>query len=278
MKLRAVFCLALGLALSVCLAAGRTPPQPAAAETPATVDSSAVETAVRGPDSAAAVTAAESADSIAAAADSLAVDTLVSAPPAVEPDSTAPLPVETDTLLKALASDTAAALPDTAKAALPADTLERAGQLIAEATARENPRVLRFNAIYLNSGSVASNKLMDRFIERARKYSLGGFVMDMKDDHGYLSYTSRLPLAKKIGSNTRRVGDTASLVRRVHESGLTVTARVVCFKDRLLAGYSENGAFPFAVLDSTTGSPWKQDNGEIWANPYHPEVHGYLSG
>ena len=140
-------------------------------------------------------------------------------------------------------------------------------------------KALRYNAIYLNAGAVANNALLDRFIQRCRGTVIGGLVMDMKDDRGYLSYSSRIPLTLKVRSGTRRVTDPAALVKKLHDNGLVACARVVAFKDPLLASYAgPDSSFPYAVLDSVTGLPWQQSNGERWVNPQDPRVHDYLTG
>jgi hypothetical protein len=142
-----------------------------------------------------------------------------------------------------------------------------------------SPRALRYNAIYLNSGSVANDALMDKFIQRVRGTAINGFVMDMKDDMGRLSWRSRLPLAALCGSNTRRVSDPAALVKKLHDNGLVACARVVSFKDPLLASYAgPDSTYPYAVLNTASGRPWKQDNGEMWINPYDSRVQEYLIG
>ena len=139
-----------------------------------------------------------------------------------------------------------------------------------------NLLALRYNGIYLNAGTAGDSSRIEELIERCRGTPVGGFVIDMKDDQGYLSYRSNNPLASQVGSNTRRVGDPAALVQHLHDSGLIACARVVAFKDPLLSTYSENDAYPYAVLDSATGFPWRQDNGETWANPQDDRVHDYL--
>jgi len=139
-----------------------------------------------------------------------------------------------------------------------------------------NLLALRYNGIYLNAGTAGDSSRIEELIERCRGTPVSGFVIDMKDDQGYLSYRSNNPLASQVGSNTRRVGDPAALVQHLHDSGLIACARVVAFKDPLLSTYSENDAYPYAVLDSATGFPWRQNNGETWANPQDNRVHDYL--
>ncbi len=194
--------------------------------------------------------------STVAAADSTATDSIVT----VATDTT----LATDSLAQPADTVALAAAPTEAA---PSDTLAPA----------YNPLALRYNGIYLNSGAIARDDLMEKYIARAKQYGIGGFVMDMKDDRGYLSWRSEHPVAKKIGSRTGRLSNPAALVKLLHDNGLVACARVVTFKDPLLSEYIENGAYPYAVLDSSTGFPWKQNNGETWANMKDERVHEYIT-
>ncbi|MBW7995055.1 MAG: hypothetical protein FVQ81_00500 [Candidatus Glassbacteria bacterium] len=226
-----------------------------ASEEPVPAIDSAVDAAADGlpPDS---VTAPVIIDTAAAGADSLPADTtVIAADSLAAEDSLAPRP-------------TARIRPPPAEDSAAADT----------ALPPPNPRALRYNAIYISSGAIANGELMAKYIEKAKRYKLGGFVMDMKDDRGYLSWRSEHPVARKIGSGTGRLSDPNELVKLLHDNGLLACARVVAFKDPLLSQYVENGAYPYAVLDSSTGFPWEQDNGETWANMMDESIHEYLIG
>ncbi|MEA1997600.1 MAG: putative glycoside hydrolase, partial [Gemmatimonadota bacterium] len=159
---------------------------------------------------------------------------------------------------------------------------DRTGPVPAD-SAREpvshNPRALRYNGIYLTSNVAANTGLLKAVIARCRETVISGLVIDMKDDNGRFAYRSRLPLAGLIGSNTRRMADPRQTVSLLHQNGLIACARVVCFKDPRLALYAgPDSTYPYAVIDSSTGLPWKQKNGETWANPYDERVHDYLIG
>ncbi len=168
------------------------------------------------------------------------------------------------------------------------DTLSETGIIIPEPVTidtvftepqSDNPLALQYNGIYLSGITAANSRRLEEFIELSRGTPIGGFIIDMKDDHGRLSYTSNQPLAARIGANTGRLRDPAALVRKLHEEDLIVCARVVTFKDRFLASYIDaDSTYPYAVLDSATNTPWQQDNGELWANLYDEQVHDYLLG
>ena len=203
----------------------------------------------------------------------LPVDTLSVA------ERTIPVPDGRDSMLASETSDSVFLTPD---------TLSETGTAILEPVTidtvftepqSDNPLALQYNGIYLSGVTVASSRRLEEFIELSRGTPIGGFIIDMKDDHGRLSYTSNHPLAAEIGANTRRLRDPAALVRKLHEENLIVCARVVTFKDRFLASYIDaDSTSPYAVLDSATNTPWQQDNGELWANLYDERVHDYLLG
>jgi len=246
--------------------------------------------AAAGPDSITAVRVdSQSAPPAAPVAEPASPDTLIpaAAPAAASADST----VAADSVTTAADSISPVAPDRTSpKAAAPArpDSAARRERPLRKTPPPPPPPVtppkfsdkaLHYNAIYLNSGSVANDALLEKFIQRVKGTEIGGFVMDMKDDRGYLTYRSRLPLAAQVGSNTRRVSDPAALVKKLHDNGLIACARVVSFKDPLLASYAgADSSYPYAVLDSASGQPWKQKNGEMWANPYDRRVHEYLTG
>ena len=231
------------------------------------------------PDTSAAGAAAQPADSSLSPARPDSGASIFTVNPAPLPDSLALYPIHPP---DSLVEEDSTAREDSIRSlqrARPPDSLTHdSTSLKAAKKISFGPRALRYNGIYLSAGSLVDSAQIGRLIVRIRGTPIGGFVMDMKDDRGFLSYPSKLPLALRIGSCTRRVKDPAALVRRLHENGLIACARVVGFKDPILSRYCENGAYPYAVLDSATGLPWKQANGETWSNPQDDRVHDYLAG
>jgi hypothetical protein len=205
-------------------------------------------------------------DSAAVPGDSIVQDAELICESAEE-DSTA----ETDTSAEPLSPvDTVSEIGEVAPAQAAFDTVFTEPQ-------SDNQLALRYNGIYLSGITAAVERKIEALIDSAKGTPVGGFVIDMKDDLGRLSYTSKVSLAAKIGANTRRLRNPDSLVSKLHQNGLIACARIVSFKDPLLAGYlAEDSTYPYAVLDSATNMPWRQDNGERWSNPYDEKVQNYL--
>lgn len=58
--------------------------------------------------------------------------------------------------------------------------------------------------------------------------------LDLKDESGIISYASKIPLAKRIGSATP-IYDLRDAIRTLHRKGVRVVGRIVCFRDPILA-------------------------------------------
>ena len=65
--------------------------------------------------------------------------------------------------------------------------------------------------------------------------------------------------------------DMPALVERLHQQGIYVIARIVCFKDPVLAA-----ARPELALRLPDGKAVMDANGLAWVNPYKEEVWDYL--
>src|SRR5689334_21120771 len=65
---------------------------------------------------------------------------------------------------------------------------------------------------------------------------LNAVVIDVKGDYGLLSYKSHVPLAQQIGADAEpTIDDIDGLLKTLHEHGAYAIARVVVFKDNMLA-------------------------------------------
>ncbi len=118
-----------------------------------------------------------------------------------------------------------------------------AGQPRAEAGQR--------SGIYLSAGSAAAR--LPEFLEFLRHHGLNSFVVDLKDDLGYLTYDSAVPLAHEMGA-VRPWIKVDELVAQAHAAGIYVIARLVVFKDRFLYGWQDHR---LAVWDRERDAPWR---------------------
>ena len=129
----------------------------------------------------------------------------------------------------------------------------------------------QMRGIYLNAWAAGSLRRSTELIELAQRTEINTFVVDIKDATGFVSYPTQVPLAREIGADGElRIRDPQELLRRLREAGIHPVARIVVFKDPLLAGARPD----LAVQDSTAGV-WIDGMGDAWVNPYRKEVWDY---
>ena len=140
--------------------------------------------------------------------------------------------------------------------------------------ARTGPRSRDFVArgIYVNDRIAATNRILDL---AQQLVAAGGntIVFDIKEKPGDLSYVSHLPLAAAIGaSRSATVRQPLKLVGLLHQMGIHVVARIVCFYDARLARARPD----LTPASRATGGPWCERGEPGWVDPSQPEVQRYL--
>ncbi len=126
--------------------------------------------------------------------------------------------------------------------------------------------------IYLTHYGVGSKLLRGKALELINSTDLNAVVIDVKGDRGFLSSGYDVPLAGKIGATKQiTVKDMAALVEKLHQQDIYVIARIVVFKDDILAH-----AMPeLAILNTETGAPWIDNEGLAWIDPFQEEAWDY---
>lgn len=138
------------------------------------------------------------------------------------------------------------------------------------ATVKELNRV-KVKGIYV-SGPMAGTAGMDNLIALVDRTELNALVIDVKNDDGYLTCELDVPLAEQIGSEKHYIKDPPALVQTCKEKNIYLIARVVAFKDPILAE-----KMPEWSLHNSDGSIFRDKSGLAWVNPYRKEVWEYLA-
>ncbi len=125
--------------------------------------------------------------------------------------------------------------------------------------------------IYVTASRAQSD--IDSLIELVERTELNAMVIDIKDDDGYITYQMDYDLAQEIGAVTRYISDIEELVSKLKDKGIYLIARIVAFKDPVLAD-----AMPELALKNQDGSIFRDNSGQAWVNPYKTEVWDYLVG
>jgi len=120
------------------------------------------------------------------------------------------------------------------------------------------------------SGPVAGAPYMETILDLVAETELNAVVIDVKNDDGEVTYIPAGGTAKEIGACVRYIGDLPGLVADLKAQGVYTIARVVAFKDPILAK-----ARPELALKGKNGAVI-QEGGLPWLDPYKEEVWDYL--
>jgi hypothetical protein len=118
----------------------------------------------------------------------------------------------------------------------------------------------------------AGTDYINHLIELADTTEINAMVIDVKDDHGKISYHMDSAMAKEIGSTTNTISDIDTLVKTLKEKDIYLIARIVAFKDPYLAEQRQDLA-----VKNPDGTLFRDSNGEAWVNPYKKDVWDYLA-
>lgn len=162
--------------------------------------------------------------------------------------------------------DEAPAAPgDTAQPA--ADTAEAAPQ--AARTPRDGvPPIIR--GLYLNAYAAGSRTRLPQWIAVADSTEINAFVIDVKDEKG-IRYRSEVALAAELAQPGEvTIRDLKALADTLRAHGIYTIARIVVFKDPILAQ-----ARPDWSVRNPSGGLWTDRAGNRWVSPWDDRVWDY---
>lgn len=124
--------------------------------------------------------------------------------------------------------------------------------------------------IYITFGLLASEEKVRALIDMVARTELNAIVVDIKGDSGGLAYHSQNPLAQEIGAEQKGLMEVEELLRLCREQGIYTIARLVVFKDSVLA----KGRPDLAVM-LPDGTLFADSKGSLWVDPFREEVLEY---
>ncbi|MFC0472296.1 putative glycoside hydrolase [Halalkalibacter kiskunsagensis] len=118
------------------------------------------------------------------------------------------------------------------------------------------------------TGNSAGGQRFTSLLELINSTDLNAMVIDIKDDHGYLTYrpdndSPFFDISKNF------IGSTEQLMETLEENEVYPIARIVVFKDTVLAEKKPELSF------KENGKIWKNNRGEAFVNPFLKEVWDY---
>ncbi|HKP18275.1 MAG TPA: putative glycoside hydrolase, partial [Gaiellaceae bacterium] len=97
---------------------------------------------------------------------------------------------------------------------------------------RTPPRPMR--AVHVTFDGWADDTLREGVLALIAEKRINAVELDLKDEAGTVGWNADVPLAEQIGAR-KPIVDLARAVRELHEKGVRVIGRLVCFRDPILA-------------------------------------------
>jgi hypothetical protein len=123
--------------------------------------------------------------------------------------------------------------------------------------------------VYLTGWIAGKTDAFNQLIDFIQKTEINSLVIDVKDDSGTISYTSKVPLAQMVGSSCKKY-DPEKMLLILKQNNIYPIARIVVFKDPHLATHR-----PDLAVKSPDGGLWRDYKGLNWVDPYNKEVWDY---
>ncbi|MTW04613.1 GTP-binding protein [Duganella ginsengisoli] len=131
---------------------------------------------------------------------------------------------------------------------------------------------LRPKALYLSVYGAGNPAVRDAALKLLSSTELNALVIDIKGDRGLVPYPSAVAQAAQCGARSlTTVQDMGVLVALLKEQGIYLIARIVAFKDDLLAQ-----AHPEWSVKAADGSLFRDREHFAWIDPFQREAWDYL--
>lgn len=135
----------------------------------------------------------------------------------------------------------------------------------------KNTAPCKVKGIYITGPMAGSTNNMNKLIDLVDSTELNTMVIDIKNDSGQITYKMDNEVAKEIGATVGYISNIEELVAKLKEKDIYLIARIVAFKDPILA---ENK--PELSLKYEDGTIFRDKSKLAWVNPYKKEVWEYL--
>src|SRR5262249_8772562 len=140
----------------------------------------------------------------------------------------------------------------------------------AETTVQLRPQTIK--AAYLTYYGVGERRIRERVLDLVARTELNAVVIDVKGDRGLIPYRTEGPAALEAGAQGPVIiKDFDALLASLKAQGIYTIARIVVFKDNVLANHRRD----LAIIDTRTGRPWIDNEKLAWVDPFREEVWNY---
>jgi hypothetical protein len=129
---------------------------------------------------------------------------------------------------------------------------------------------LKVRALYLTGWTVGIDANLRHYIDLARRTEINAYVVDVKDDDGYVGYRCDIPKVTELKAVKKKY-NADKVISAFHENGVHVIGRVACFKDPVASANA-----PEWALHDAAGQVWHDDKRRSWLDPYNEHTWAYL--
>jgi hypothetical protein len=126
-------------------------------------------------------------------------------------------------------------------------------------------------ALYLSFYGIGDRNLRESAVKLIQETELNTLVIDVKGDRSMIPYKSSIPLTAEVGAQRIiTVKEMAGLMRSLKRKGIYTIARIVLFKDNLLALTR-----PEWAVKTQGGEIWRDRENLAWVDPFNKEAWDY---
>jgi hypothetical protein len=126
--------------------------------------------------------------------------------------------------------------------------------------------------VHASGHTWSTPELKDPILELIREGLVNTVQLDLKDEGGDVWYASNVPLAAEVGA-VQPLYDLEKAVAELHDLGVRVIGRIVCFRDPRLADWAVEHDDLELVVQNPNGTALSQYGG--YTNFAHPDVQEY---
>ncbi len=138
----------------------------------------------------------------------------------------------------------------------------------------ENNPPVKVKGIYVKLPILENEKEVDKLIKLANETEINAFVIDVKDDNGYMLFKTKVGEKYMPEINAKAVFDTPkNLIEKLKKNKIYAIARVVCFKDASYATRYKERALSY----KNSGKLFTLEN-QIWASAFDKNLWEYNIG
>ena len=126
--------------------------------------------------------------------------------------------------------------------------------------------------IYMTGNTAGLQWRFEEILNETNNSIINGWVVDVKDDHGTMTYASKIPMVNDLGQDARvKVRDFQAVIDTMHDNDIYPIARIVTFKDVIAASGN-----PEWAIQTHEGEVWLDRKKDAWLNPYNRDAWEYL--